>query len=36
MRVIWGLFWGKRQKGIESLEKIWNDCVATEGDYVDE
>ena len=24
------------QKGIESLEKRWNDCIAMEGDYVDE
>ena len=24
------------KKGIESLEKLWNDCIAMEGDYVDE
>ena len=24
------------KKGIESLEKRWNDCIAIEGDYVDE
>ena len=24
------------KKGIESLEKRWNDCIAMEGDYVDE
>ena len=24
------------KKGIESLEKRWNDCIATEGDYVDD
>jgi len=22
--------------GIEKLEKRWNDCIAAEGDYVDE
>ena len=24
------------KKGIESLEKRWNDCIAMKGDYVDE
>ena len=24
------------KKGIESLEKRWKDCIAMEGDYVDE
>ena len=24
------------KKGIETLEKRWNDCIAMEGDYVDE
>ena len=24
------------KKAIESLEKRWNDCIAMEGDYVDE
>ena len=24
------------KKGIESLEKRWNDCIVMEGDYVDE
>ena len=24
------------KKGIESLEKRWNDCIAMQGDYVDE
>ena len=24
------------KKGIESLEKRWNDCIAIGGDYVDE
>ena len=24
------------KKGIESSEKRWNDCIAIEGDYVDE
>ena len=24
------------KKGIESLEKHWNDCIAMKGDYVDE
>ena len=24
------------KKGIECFEKLWNDCIAMEGDYVDE
>ena len=24
------------KKGIDSLEKRWSDCIAMEGDYVDE
>ena len=24
------------KKGIESLEKRWNDCITMESDYVDE
>ena len=36
----WGVFWGQSQivlqKGIELLEKHWNQCITLEGDYVDE
>ena len=36
----WGIFWGQKQivlqKGIELLEKGWNQCVTLEGDDVDE